>query len=429
VLNKKTLLNISVIALLVVGSLLGFSAEPLVAASPPAHITLTWTGNPETTQTITWETDATAAEGQVEYTELEAAKSFPGNAKMAVAKVAELSTNLGSINIHSVTLANLKPGTRYTYRVGYGACWSERHTFVTAAAKVARFKFLVFGDSQSASYDVWGTTLTHAYLANPGAAFLINMGDLVDVGQDEAQWNGWFAAAKGVIDTIPIMPLVGNHETYTPYMDIPEKRFSLPSYFTAQFKLPANGPAELRGQVYSFDYGNVHFSVLDSQVGEEQRFVPAMVELEKAWLEKDLEATDKNWKVVLVHRPLYNNKLSDDNGKIRGVFIPILDKFHADIVFTAHDHVYARTYPLNNGVPVESFAKGTVYVATGRSGTKTYPNTVAKGWNKFFYNPQDEPNYITVEVAGNILTVKAFKQSGVLIDVWSIDKGKPSSHL
>jgi len=32
-------------------------------------------------------------------------------------------------------------------------------------------------------------------------------------------------------------------------------------------------------------------------------------------------------------------------------------------------------------------------------------------------------------VAGNILTVKAFKQSGVLIDVWSIDKGKPSSHL
>jgi hypothetical protein len=71
---------------------------------------------------------------------------------------------------------------------------------------------------------------------------------------------------------------------------------------------------------------------------------------------------------------------------------------------------------------VDNPAKGTIYVATGRSGTKTYHNTMAKDWDQFFYNPLDDPNYITVEMAGNRLTVSAFHQNGTLIDAWSIDK-------
>jgi len=386
-------------------------------ATAAEHVALTWASDPQTTQTITWQTDVTDLSGLVQYAQQIEAKTFPRNSKSIVAGVEELATNLGKVNIHSVTLTGLRPGTSYIYRLGEENGWSESRTFTTAAAQVPKFKFLVFGDSQSVDYGAWRTTIHQAYQANPDAAFFTNIGDLVDVGQDYAQWKAWFDAAQGVVDVIPVMPVTGNHESYTP-----ERRFSMPILFTAQLKLPSNGPEGLKGQVYSFDYGDVHFSMLDSQEGEEKGFVPAMLEVQTAWLENDLRTTNKKWKIVCFHRPPYNNKGQGANENIRRAFVPILDEYHADVVFTGHDHVYAHTYPLHNDQVVNTPTEGTIYVATGRSGTKTYHDVSTKGWNEFFYNPLDEPNYLTVEVKGDSLTVKAFKQSGTLIDDWMIKK-------
>ena len=67
---------------------------------------------------------------------------------------------------------------------------------------------------------------------------------------------------------------------------------------------------------------------------------------------------------------------------------------------------------------------GTIYVQGGRSGTKYYQNVSAKWWSEFFYNPLDMPNYITVEVKAEFLTVEAFKQNGERIERWSIDKSR-----
>lgn len=420
--QKKALSHILFMVFLVISLLVGastalLSTMPSNATYFPSHMTLTWTGDPRTTQTITWKTDVTTVAGQVQYAEAVDGNSFPHNAQTVAAEVEQFSTNLGDMSIHSVTLNGLKPGTRYLYRVGDGAAWSEPHAFVTSAANVSGFKFLVFGDSQSINYGVWRTTLQQAYQANSDAVFFTNVGDLVDVGQDYAQWNAWFNAAQEVIATIPAMPVTGNHEAYTP-----ERLFSMPVFFTTQFKLPPNGPERLKRQVYSFDYGDVHFIVLDSQAGEEERFVPDMLDQQRAWLEKDLQMNDKKWKVVFMHRPPYNNKAPDANANIRRAFVPIFDKYHADVVFTGHDHVYARTYPLYRDMIVDSAAKGTVYVATGRSGTKTYKDTVIKDWDQFFHDSVSEPNYLTVEVKDNVLTVKAFTQSGTLIDAWSIEK-------
>lgn len=417
-----SLMVVLAVLLFMISSSTLFSAAPPVAATAPApdHIILTWAGDPRTTQTITWKTDVTTTPGQVQYAEAAAANSFPAGAGTAAATVAGLSTNLGEMSIHSVTLTGLKPGTRYLYRVGDGACWSEPHAFVTAGASVPEFKFLVFGDSQSSNYNVWRSTLHQAYQANPDAVFLTNVGDLVDIGQDYAQWKAWLDAAQGVVDTIPVMPVTGNHEAYTP-----ERRFSMPVLFTALLKLPANGPEGLTGQVYSFDYGDAHFVILDSQENEEKLFAPNMLEQQRVWLEKDLAATEKRWKIVFMHRPPYNNKTVEANNNIRLAFVPIIDKYHVDVVFTGHDHVYARTYPLQGGMVVDNPAKGTVYVATGRSGTKTYSTSSARDWNEVFFNPLDQPNYLIVEVKRDSMTVRALKQNGVLIDAWEINKLTP----
>lgn len=414
---KKQLPILFLVVMLVLGIFSAMFSTAAGAMAAPEHITLTWEGDPETTQTITWRTGATIVGGQVQYAEAIHSELFPQRAITVTAGISGLKTNTGDLGIHSVMLTGLKPGTRYIYRVGGPEGWSLPAYFSTASSMPRSFKFLVFGDSQSINYNVWGTTAHNAFKANPDAAFFTNVGDLVDVGQDYSQWNKWFAAAKGLVDTIPAMPITGNHECYTP-----ERVFSMPVLFTAQFKLPPNGPAGLKGQVYSFDYGNAHFIMLDSQEGEQRQYVSDMLAQQKAWLEQNLQATKKKWKIVFIHRPLYNNKPGEGDIAIRKVFGPVFDNYHVDVVFTAHDHAYARTFPLYNGVRTESPAQGTVYVATGRSGTKTYKNIIAKDWHEFFYNPAEEPNYITVEVSGNLLKVKAFTQSGALIDAWEIKK-------
>lgn len=409
---SKLILAVSI----VIGSLMIFLLSPSQASADPDHITLTWTGDPQTTQTITWRTDFTTTGGQVEYIEASNEGSFPQGARTVNAEVQGLATNIGSMSIHTVTLTGLKPGTRYVYRVGNATNWSKQSHFTTAAGDGRAFKFLMFGDSQSINYLAWRSTLHTAYMANPDAAFFINVGDLVDVGQDYKEWNGWFNAGDGVINNIPVLPVVGNHETYTP-----ERTYSMPVMYTDQLKVPQNGPEGLKGQVYSFDYGNVHFSVLDSQAGEEREFAPDMLDLQKAWLDNDLKTTDKLWKIVLIHRPLYHNRAVDSDGDLREAFIPLIDKYKVDAVFSGHDHVYNRTYPFRSGQVVDA-KDGTIYLTTGRSGTKTYVGAVAKDHSEVFHNPIDEPIYLTVEVNASTMLVRAFQRSGILLDEWSMIK-------
>jgi len=413
-LKFRSLSRVCALALLVVC----FWTGVVAAISPePDHITLTWTKDPRTTQTITWRTDTTVTAGQVRFYEI-ANDTLPlPQILIVTASTSLLETPAGNMNIHSATLNGLMPGKRYRYQVGDGETWSGDFSFSTEPLQADSFKFLVFGDSQSVDYGVWRATLHRAYQANSDAAFFTNVGDLVDVGQDYMEWEAWFAAVSGVVENLGIMPVTGNHEDYTP-----DRAFSRPEFFSAQFMLPDNGPAGLKRQVYSFDYGDVHFVILDSQEGEQRSFIPDMLERQREWLAADLAATQKKWKLAFIHRPLYGNKPSGVNENIRQAFAPVFDQYNVDLVFTAHDHVVARTFPLYNGEVIESPCRGTIYAATGRSGTKTYTNVSAKEWNTFFYNPVEEPTYLVVSVNGGKLQVKAFTQSGELIDEWAIDK-------
>ncbi len=413
------------IAALIITLLAGIVPATVCAAPPatsasPQHVVLTWEGDPRTTQTIAWQTSAPDTGGRVQYAEVTLARAFPETAATAEARAELLPAAGGSMVVHWATLTGLKPGTHYLYRVGDGFGWSEPRSFTTAADRITGFKFLVFGDTQSDRYDLWREVLRQAFAANRDAAFLTVVGDLVEAGQDYDQWDAWFDAAREVIAVIPVMPLTGNHETYTPLWG----ERSMPTLFTAQFRLPANGPDGLKGQVYSFDYGNVHFVMLDSQAREEARFVPDMLERQKAWLEKDLAASDKLWKVVFFHKPPYHSKTARSNDDVRTAFVPIIDRYRADIVFNGHEHVYARTFPLREGAVATGPAEGTVYVTTGRGGAKAHGDMHANDWHAVYYNPRNEPNYLVATVTDSRLSVAVFTLGGDLIDSWQIEKGR-----
>lgn len=380
-------------------------------------VTLTWMEDTSTTQTITWRTSEPQSAMYVEYINAGSPNVELSAAGQMKAEMKSFVTDEGTVYLYTATLRGLVPDSTYMYRIGSGQAWGNEGTFRTAAAaqQHKEFKFLVFGDSQSFDYNVWQTTLINACGANRDAKFFVNNGDLVDNGQTYQEWKNWFGALDKMSKRLPVVPVVGNHEAYKP-----GGGFSMPVMFTEQFKVPQNGPVGLKGQVYSLDYQDVHLVVLDTQFGEERAFLPNSLALQKKWLEEDLAKTDKKWKVVFMHRPAYHNRIAEDEPDVPVSFVPIFDQYGVDVVFTAHDHVNARTPMLRNGIVVKE--GGTVYATTGRSGTKSYDTMEKKSWNETFVNGLDMPTYSVVAVADHVFYVRVFKQNGELLDEWSLVK-------
>jgi acid phosphatase type 7 len=391
------------------------------ATATPDHVALTWTGSPETTIIITWRTDASVTEGFVQF---EKGDKLTRKARQAKAEPRSFDTDLGATRLFTATLINLSPGSKYSYRVGNGDHWSEPRVFSTAKRKTNAFKFLIFSDSQSdmsrEPYGIWRKTVQNAFAANPDAKFLIGIGDLVDYGQSGAQWNAWFDGAKGVIDRIPLMPATGNHEFYG------AENAARPLYWLLQWVVPQNGPEGLKSQAYSYDYGPVHFVALDSQ-SQEQKARGDILKLQEPWLEADLAASKATWKIVYFHKPAYEAYPKRTNGDVKSAFCPIMEKYKVDLVFTAHDHAIARTFPMKNDAAMKKPSEGTIYYISGQSGGKSYSSDRKMDWNTFFYLPQDQSNYFVVEVKGKKIRVVATKQDGTVIDDFFIDKEKDVS--
>lgn len=316
--------------------------------------------------------------------------------------------------VYTIQLANLKENTQYAYRVSVGGQYSRWHEFTTEVQHPAAFKALIFGDSQSSDYGIWAKTAQTAWNNNRDAAFFVNMGDLVDNGQDVSQWNGWLNGAKELLAAVPVVPVMGNHESYSLDWKPVE-----PNYYLALFAVPQNGPQGLERYAYSFDYGDVHFVVLNTQVNELGEWHPDMLEQQKQWLAADLANTQKQWKVVLMHRGVWESRFNTQLNELGQSFVPVFDRFQVDVVFTAHVHSYSRTKQLKNSL-TNPF--GTVYISTGRSGSRVWEKSPQKQLDEVFYNPVDKPNYLVLEAADSSLAISAFRQDGSLIDQVKLEK-------
>lgn len=384
-----------------------FAVTGCFAAALPDLVHLSWSGDTATTMTISWRADSERF-NRVQY---QASAAFSAQAKDMVASSRLFKSELGSTRLFHAALVNLLPGTRYIYRVGDGVNWGAAHYFTTAVQDEQKFSFLVFGDSQSVPpYRQWRDTLQAAFRAHPEAKFFLNVGDLVDTGQSGAQWQAWFAASAGVIDTIPAMPVVGNHECYG------ANGSGIPQYFNQLFFLPQNGPSGLENQVYSFSYGSLQLFALDSQQGEQRKARGDIFSSQKKWLDAELAASKSRWKIAFFHKSPYDLHAGNTNLDVKKAFCPTLEKGGVQLVFNGHDHGLSRTFPLMNGIRAPRGKTGTIYMTCGRSGTKTYKDIRAHVQNEFFYNPLDQPNYLLVEVSAEKLTVNSYKTDGTVID-------------
>lgn len=228
----------------------------------------------------------------------------------------------------------------------------------------------------------------------------------MEQGQNYQHWNNWFSAVQGVIDNIPEMPVQGNHETYG-------NSSAMPQNFVSQFAVPKNGPYGHVGQTYSYNYGNIHFVVLDSQEDEEATGDDTFLQQQAAWLDNDLTNNKQKWAIVMYHKTAYYNKATRNNPAVKDILAPIIEKHHVDIVFNGHDHGISRTYPINGNSYYTDYSKGTVYYVTGRSGNKYYTDLNNKVWDASFTDCQDSPSYEVVTVVNGKLTVEAYKYNTI----------------
>jgi phosphodiesterase/alkaline phosphatase D-like protein len=189
-------------------------AEMYAPTPMPDRIILTWSGDPTTTQSVTWRTSTEVAVGKAELAVATAGPEMRNDAKSFDATSTALKTDINTAHFHSVTFKDLTPGTKYAYRVGDGTNWSEWFHFSTARVEQEPFSFIYFGDAQNDIRSMWSRVIREAYSDAPKAKFLLHAGDLINTAQSDAEWGEWFGAGHWLNAMIPNVPVVGNHEQH-----------------------------------------------------------------------------------------------------------------------------------------------------------------------------------------------------------------------
>jgi hypothetical protein len=374
----------------------------------PDRIILNWSGDPATTQSVTWRTDTATERGIAQIAESEDGPGFAAKAVVVNGTSELLTTDLGEARYHSAAFANLKPATQYVYRVGDGFNWSEWNQFRTAAAGPAPLTFLYVGDAQNDLYSMWSRLIRQGYMDAFGARFIIHAGDLINRAVRDAEWGEWHRAAGWINHSLVSFPVPGNHEYGG------EER-TLAKNWQPQFTLPRNGVPGLEETNYWLDVQGTRVIALNSN---------RMIQEQAAWLDKLLAGNPQTWTVVAFHHPVYSTAKGRDNKLLRETWQPIFDKHAVDLVLTGHDHSYGRTN-LVTGAAARSGKSGTVYVVSV-SGPKMY--SLDDGSAGMQRRAEDTQLFQIIRIAGNRLSFEARTAKGTLYDAFDLEKrrGKQS---
>jgi 3',5'-cyclic AMP phosphodiesterase CpdA len=220
------------------------------------------------------------------------------------------------------------------------------------------FTFAVCGDNRDGP-EVYRQVLER--VQEDGSAFLIHTGDLVSYGS-EARFQEFARMMQGF--RLPFYPVPGNHDNFG-------------GVLTAYLKYSGAPAAH-----YSFDYGLVHFSLIDTSLGEASKG-------ELDWLAGDLEATDQPAKMVVLHHPPFD-PAGTDHIMLRGnkEFMALMVEKGVNLILAGHIHSYDMAE-----------RDGVLYMITGGAGAPLYqePNRPA------FHH------YVRVKVKGTDLSTEVVR--------------------
>ena len=324
------------------------------------------------------------------------------------------ATTAAASLISELTLAQLKPHTRYFYQVvctdeAGAKVESEIYSFQTAPPADRPWAFAIIGDTQR-NPEVTRKCAEGAYALRPN--FLLHCGDVVDDGFAKNQWlKDLFEPCARLMAHVPTFPVIGNHEKdshwYYDYFSMPK-----PEYW------------------YTFRYGNAQFFMLDTN-----RPLDPDSEQHK-WLEKELAASTAAWKFAAHHHPCFSSDEDDYGDHIRGnpqrgpyTFgypnaqhaIPLYEKYGVDIVFNGHIHVYERTWPILAMAINQD--KGIRYITSGGGGGRLEHPAPQRTW--FSLHVQRAFHHCQAAIHDRTIVFKAFDIEGRMFDSFELKKPAP----
>jgi len=328
--------------------------------------------------TVMWETDLPADSG-VQYD--------IGGATPA------LAFDPAPVKLHKMAITDIEPNTVGTYQVMSGQTASNVGSFATAPAFDRSFRFAVYGDTRV-------YTGVHAEVGqsiiDSGPELVFHVGDLVHAGRDYHGWGPeFFNPLKPLMQNIPLVPILGNHEYYG----------DGPLWFFHFFDRPLN-----EGW-FAMTYGGVRFVGLDTNAA----FDPTSVQYQ--WFLEELSSSaylDATWHVVLYHHPTFTaTERYADDPEVISYLVPLLEAHDVDIVFQGHSHTYERYF--HNGI---------YYIVTGGGSGPLY--TLVEDTEppiRQFGLTVNHHCSVDINTAEKTLTLRAVDLDGQTFDTLEIQKG------
>ena len=333
-----------------------------------------------------------------------------------------------------VNIKNLKPNTKYMYRV-YNGNGKKSEVFEFTTQPKGDFTFVLAGDPQIgagkfyADRDKWEKALGTIKKQVPQMSFLYSLGDQVNeyTSKSELEYSGYIERenAKG----ITFATLIGNHDSQA---NSYSQHFALPN-------VQAEGATEA-GSNYYFVYNNTLFIQLNSNNMNTAEH--------KATIEKAIEMTKNQnikWKVVGFHHAIYSaatHANDDDIIKRRAEYPALMKQYGIDLIVAGHDHVYTRSRMMDGGIAIESERnftdkskeegkvpskyvnpKGQLYLtANSASGSKHYDLVEFKDYMAV-RDQHYKPNFTEVKVTDKSIVATTYETDSLkVVDQVEIEK-------
>lgn len=347
---------------------------------------------------------------------------------------AELTTN------HVVTLTNLLPGTRYSYRVRSTA---STVTAVSPTNSFSTFKvsgdltFLTFGDAGDgsvASMQLAGT------MEQAGADLVVLCGDVMHyVVYHEGQEDLRCLSVYGrLMRSLPFYFAMGDHEL---------EGDPSGKWFDSTFYLPTNSATGTE-HFYSFDHGEAHFVVLYVPTLEAATTVLTNDELYEGsaqfgWLTNDLATSSKPWKFIFLHHPLatsgnHRTDTYNENNPhfgtglfdwqvLQNLLLPVAQRYGVQMFFAGHSHDYERFLPIG-GVYLSVNGCGS-RVNTGIDQTPVFWGGGRDAASCQFYSTSDESRFTKVTIHGDSLLLQGIGTNGTVFDSLTLQRALPPEQV
>jgi len=298
-----------------------------------------------------------------------------------------------SVGVRKTVYTGLKAGTAYNYALPGGL--TGRFKTAPAPTSTEPYTFIVYGDTRT-RHDVHEKVM--AEVVKTDADFILHTGDQVASGDDTSLWPVFFRIEKSVLAKTAFYPSLGNHERHA-------------SQYFQYF--------DQRTPYYSFNWGNAHIAVVDSDTTTAALGTEAQSRYWKdqvAWLEQDLERNKTaTFKFVACHHPPFTavSNRQGDNMHIMSL-VPMLEKYGVTAMFNGHDHNYQHFE--KNGIP---------YVTTGGGGAPLYDVDLPPAY--ITKKVEKTENFVRVRIEGNRATVEAIGTDGRVIDQFVMTGGAGSA--